>query len=89
MIKASVFIMAILIVAGLVAIAAKLVLDLGESSERAGGGKTMEQPRVVHMVGAGDRVIFVIEDPSQSQTIRILDPLTGSVSEMTVEELLN
>lgn len=81
--------MAILIVAGLVVIAAKLVLDLGGSPERAAVGEMRERPNVVHMVGAGDRVVLVIESPSGQQVIRVLDPVTETVTEMSLDDLLN
>lgn len=79
--------MAVLIVMGLVVIAAKLVLDLGAA---AGGNQSADRvvgPKIVHMAGAGDHVVIVVEDPSGEQFVRILDPATGTVDEVSLDAL--
>lgn len=86
-IKASVFIMAVLIIIGLVVIAAKLVLDLGAATGGDQAADPVVGPKVVHMAGAGEHVVIVVEDPSGKQFVRILDPATGRVEEVSLNAL--
>ena len=87
-IKASVIIMAVLIVVGLVVIAAKLLLDLGEATQSTAKHEPDGSAKVVHMVGVGDRVVLVVESPSGDQSLKILDPQTEKVSEVPIDGLV-
>ncbi len=86
-IKASVIVMAILIVIGLVVIAAKLVLDLGAATSGSQVADPIAGPKIVHMAGTGDHVVFVLEDSSGTQFVRILDPATGTIGEVSLDAL--
>lgn len=89
-IKASVIVMTILIAVGLGVIAAKLILGSGTDGTQspASGAASVPFPRVVHLAGAGNLVVMVIETGSGEQLIRILDPATGAIEEQPIKNLV-